>query len=197
MSKTVHPAFVPFAITVCGVEELYGHCDVGVSHVLSMLDPGTPQPDAFGEFGEHARLEMRFHDVIEDEPHRPGPQVEHVERLLAFGRDLLAEPPADAHLLVHCWAGVSRSTAAMTLLLAQARPDRSAAEALAQVVKIRPVAWPNLRMIEIGDRMLGRNGDLVRAAHARYAAVLEEQPFRAQQMIMAGRGREIPPHLRR
>ncbi len=122
---------------------------------------------------------------------------ERADALIAPLAAVLAEPPADAHLLVHCWAGVSRSTAAMTLLLAQARPDRSAAEALAQVVKIRPVAWPNLRMIESGDRMLGRNGDLVRAAHARYAAVLEEQPFRAQQMIMAGRGREIPPHLRR
>lgn len=196
MSKTVQPAFVPFAITVCGVEELYGHCDVGVSHVLSILDPGTPRPDAFGDYGEHERLEMRFHDIIEDGPQQPAPQPEHVERLLAFGRDLLAEPPADAHLLVHCWAGVSRSTAAMTLLLAQARPDRSAEECLAEVVKIRSIAWPNLRMIEIGDRMLGRNGDLVRAAHARYAAVLEAQPFRAQQMMAAGRMREIPERWR-
>lgn len=196
MTDTVRPAFVPFAITVCGVEELYGHCDIGVSHVLSILDPGTPRPDAFGDYGEHERLEMRFHDVIEEAPLRPAPQPEHVERLLAFGRDLLAEPAPSAHLLVHCWAGVSRSTAAMTLLLAQARPDRSAEEALAEVVRIRPIAWPNLRMIEIGDAMLGRGGDLVRAAHARYAAVLEHQPFRAQQMMAAGRAREIPERWR-
>src|SRR3546814_17904131 len=107
MSTTVHPAFVPFAITVCGVEELYGHCDVGVSHVLSMLDPGTPQPDAFGAFGEHARLEMRFHDLREAEARRPGPQADNVARQLAFGRDILAPLAAAEPLLVPLGAGAS------------------------------------------------------------------------------------------
>src|SRR3546814_18457973 len=52
-------------------------------------------------------------------------------------------------------------------------------------------------MLEIGDRMLGRNGDLVSAAHARYADVLKSHPDRAGLMMMAGRAREITEHLRR
>ena len=40
---TIRSPFVPFAITVCGIEELYGHCATGVSHVLSLLDPGWGQ----------------------------------------------------------------------------------------------------------------------------------------------------------
>ena len=58
--------FAPFRITVCGIEELSGHCDANVSHVLSILDPEWPVPEAFGAFGEHARLELRFHDIIDE-----------------------------------------------------------------------------------------------------------------------------------
>jgi hypothetical protein len=56
---------VPFKITVCGIEELGNHCDVGVSHVLSILDPSAPELPVFGSFGEHERIELRFDDVVE------------------------------------------------------------------------------------------------------------------------------------
>lgn len=177
---------VPFRLTVCGLDEIEGHCQSGVSHVLSILDPGWPAP-AFGRYGEHARLELRFNDVIEaDAPGEP-PAPEHVAQVLEFGTALRA----DDHLLVHCHAGVSRSTAAMTLILAQARPDSPADEVMAEVVRIRKPAWPNLRMIELGDRMLGRDGALVAAVHARYAAVLARKPYKAEQFIEAGRSREV------
>src|SRR5271157_4274506 len=112
----------PFMITVCGLEELAGHADRQVSHVLSILDPDQPEPEAFGGYGEHARLELKFHDIIQETPGFEAPQVEHVEKMLAFGQDLLRDPEPARHLLVHCHAGISRSTAAMTLLLAQAQP---------------------------------------------------------------------------
>jgi predicted protein tyrosine phosphatase len=188
---TERALFVPFTLTVCGLAELHGHGGRGVSHVLSILDPGFPDPEAFGAYGEHERLQLRFNDVIDEQPGMLAPQAEHVERLLAFGRDLIGAPRESAHLLVHCHAGVSRSTAAMTLLLAQARPDRPAAAALAEVVRIRPVAWPNLRMIELGDALLGRGGELVAAAHARYRDVIARDPGWGRDMALAGRGREV------
>jgi hypothetical protein len=52
----------PFKTTVCGIEELHDHSAVGVTHVLSILDPGRPLPDAFGSFREHERLEPWFND---------------------------------------------------------------------------------------------------------------------------------------
>lgn len=183
--------FVPFNLTVCGIEELPDHCEVGVSHVLSILDPDYPPPPAFGSFGEHRRLELRFHDVIEDGEALIAPGLADVETILAFGRDLLREPVTTAHLLVHCHAGISRSTAAMTLILAQARSDRSAREAMAEVVRIRPRAWPNLRMIEYGDSLLGLEGSLIAAARERYREVIARRPELVPEMISAGRGREI------
>src|SRR5271165_4374781 len=103
-------------ITICGIDELPDHSAAGVTHVLSILDPGWPEPEAFGEYGEHARLELRFHDVIDDVPSLgyDAPQRRHVEALLEFGRAMLEEP-APVHLLVHCHAGISRSTAAASL----------------------------------------------------------------------------------
>ncbi len=181
----------PFKITVCGIEELGGHCEVGVSHVLSILDPEWPVPEVFGQYGEHEKLELRFHDVIEDTAGMVLPQEEHVEQLLAFGRDLLAEPRPSAHLLVHCHAGVSRSTASMSLILAQALPDRPAADILGLVLGIRQQTWPNLRMLEFGDRLLSRNGELARAAFDIYRHQLERRPHLAESMIQAGRWREV------
>lgn len=181
----------PFRITVCGIEELEGHCAAGVSHVLSILDPEWPVPAAFGSFGEHEKLELRFHDIIEDADRQLGPTELHVEQLLRFGRDMLEEPAADVHLLVHCHAGISRSTASMTLILAQALPQHSAADLLEQVVRIRDKAWPNLHLLELGDAMLGRDGTLVAAAADLYRRQLVRRPWLAEEMTRMGRAREV------
>jgi len=181
----------PFDIDVCGIDELPGHCATGVTHVLSILDPTYPVPEAFGSFGEHERLELRFDDVIEETRGMVTPREEHVAQVLGFGRDLLAEADDDAHLLVHCHAGVSRSTASMILILAQALPQRPASEIVCEVLRIRPQAWPNLRILEMGDAMLGRDGAIVAAAPIAYVAQLNRQPEFADLMILSGRGREV------
>jgi len=180
---------VPFQVTICGIDELGLHCDAGVSHVLSILDPGWPEPEAFGAFDPHRRLELRFHDVIETEPGCVAPESPDVEQLLSFGRDLTEGK--GTHLLVHCHAGVSRSTAAATLIVAQARPDRPAEEALQTVLSRRPRAWPNLRILELGDALLERRGEIVGAARAHYRRRLEREPWLIEQMIDGGRGREV------
>jgi predicted protein tyrosine phosphatase len=181
----------PFGITVCGIDELAGHCETGASHVLSILDPDHPVPAAFGSFGEHEKLELRFHDIIEETPGQILPQPEHVGAILTLGQDLLAEPAARRHLLVHCHAGISRSTAAMVLILAQAMPDQPAEAILRMVHGIREKAWPNLRLIELGDAMLGRDGTLVSATHALHRLQLDRRPQLVGFMEDSGRGREI------
>jgi len=181
----------PFRITVCGLEELVAVGEGRPSHVLSILDPEWPVPEAFGQYGEHEKLELRFHDVIETDTGDKAPMQEHVDALLAFGRDLMAEPPADAHLLVHCHAGISRSTAAMSLILAQGLPDVPAEAILAEVLRIRDKAWPNLRMLEMGDATLGRGGSLPQAAHAIYRRQIERRPFLWEFMHNANRKREL------
>lgn len=185
---------VPFRIGICGLEELPDHCAIGVSHVLSILDPDWPVPEAFGGYGEHSRLELRFHDIIEEQKRLIAPRREHVERLLAFGQDLAADPAA--HLLVHCHAGVSRSTASMALILAQAMPQAPAEAVFDEVRRIRPQAWPNLRILEMGDAALGRGGALVAAVARLYRLRMQQEPELADEFRAGGRGREVELGLR-
>ena len=179
----------PWGLTICGIEELAGHGGLRASHVLSILDPDHPVPEAFGAWGEHEKLELRFHDIIEDTPGMIAPTGRDVAALLGFGRDVAAEQ--GAHLLVHCHAGISRSTASMALMLAQARPGWSAEEVLLAVHGIRDKAWPNLRMLELGDEQLGRGGALARAAHRLYRLQIERRPELAEFMAGTGRTREV------
>jgi predicted protein tyrosine phosphatase len=188
---------LPFKITVCGFEELTRRGEAAVSHVLSIVDPGLPVPDEFGSVTERRRLELRFHDVIEDMPRCQPPALEHVNRLLALGRDLAAARLADLHLLIHCHAGVSRSPAALTLLIAQARPSLGALPLASVVLRIRPCAWPNLRIIELGDRILNRRGELVDAASEIYRRRLERRPELAGLLVASGRVREVEAGRRR
>ena len=189
-------SFAPFRVTICGIPELGEHGAAGVTHVLSILDPEWPDPPVFAAFAPHRRLALRFHDVIEPMPDRLAPSRDDVERLLEFGRELPEfgrEPngPVGSHLLVHCHAGVSRSTAAAALILAQAYPERPARDALDAVAQMRPRAWPNLRILEFGDALLGRDGEIIAAASAIYRRVLDREPFMQEAMIGGGRGREV------
>ena len=94
---------VPFQVTICGIDELGFHCEARVTHVLSILDPGWPEPEALGAFDPHRRLQLRFHDVIEASPGCIAPESLDVEQLLIFGRDLTE--PRGKHLLVHAMRG--------------------------------------------------------------------------------------------
>jgi predicted protein tyrosine phosphatase len=185
---------LPFYITVCGIDELAAYREARVSHVLSILDPEWPVPEAFGHYGEHAKLELRFHDVIEDNPQSVVPDPAHIAQLLAFGAGLGREP--GAHLLVHCHAGVSRSSASMALLIAQAMPEQPGEAIFAEILRIRPQIWPNLRIVELGDEALGRNGDLIAAAHRVYRFQIGKRPDLITAFRSGGRGREVEAALR-
>jgi len=182
-------SIAPFRVTICGIPELDEHCAAGVTHVLSILDPEWPDPSAFTDFPPHRRLALRFHDIIEPSRRQLAPSRDDVERLLSFGREL--GEAAESHLLVHCHAGVSRSTAAAALILAQAHPERPAHEALGRVAQIRPRAWPNLRILEFGDALLGRDGEIIAAVGAIYRRVLDREPHLQEAMIDGGRAREV------
>lgn len=177
-------------ITICGIPELADHGAAGVTHVLSILDPGWPDPEAIARFPAHRRIALRFHDVIAPCPGAVVPRQQDVGRLLEFGREAMAAGPL-AHLLIHCHAGVSRSTASAALLLAQAEPARPADDIVAEITRQRPRAWPNLLLVEYGEQALGRAGELVPAITAQYRRILRTDPHFAAYIRGAGRGREV------
>ncbi|MBK1667902.1 hypothetical protein CKO28_07620 [Rhodovibrio sodomensis] len=154
-----------FDLTICGLDELRAHAQAPVTHVLSILDPETPVPRTFERYAALRRhWVLRFHDVSAPIGDAQAPEQPDVERILAFAAELQDGAP-NAHLLVHCHAGVSRSTAAAAILLAQRNPGKEA-EAFRHVARIRPGAWPNRRMVEIADRLMQREGRLVEGLQA-------------------------------
>jgi predicted protein tyrosine phosphatase len=179
---------LPFEISICGIEELAPFERRGVTHLLSVLDPDYPEPESLSLLSPGHRLQLRFHDAIDTKPGEILVELEHVRQVLEFGKDL---PVADGHLLVHCHAGISRSTAFTILLVAQALPEVSSAEIVAEIVRVRDRAWPNLRIIELGDELLGRKGTLVAAVRARHAEYAKRMPRFVQLMKGLGRHREV------
>lgn len=186
----------PYAIsllTICGIEELPGHGERNVTHVLSLLDPGWPEIDAFRSYGSHNRTVLHFHDIIEPVAGRVMPTPDDMAAILGFGAELQAskEDSAEGHLLVHCHAGVSRSSAAMLSLLTQANPEESEDALFARLREIRPQAWPNSLMVGFADEQLGRQGRLREALRRHYGHRITHDPSVGDWMTDLGRRREV------
>ena len=182
-------SLVRYDITICGIDELPLHREAGVSDVLSILDPMAEDPAAFEGFPPHRRELLRFDDLIFEVPGLEAPQDHHVAAILAFGAAL--EQSDVAHLLIHCHAGVSRSTAAAALLMAQHNPGRET-DAFLALLDIRHQAWPNTRMVDIADRLLERRGALREGLVAYRRALLGRRPHLAEFILGVGRGHELP-----
>ncbi|MDS7596628.1 tyrosine phosphatase family protein [Agrobacterium tumefaciens] len=87
------------------------------------------------------------------------PDDAHVQRLIDFVREWDQSAP----LIVHCWMGVSRSPAAAVVAALSLFPDQDEVALATRLRTVSPYATPNSRIIEIGDRLLGRNGRLIAA----------------------------------
>jgi len=189
------PCMQPISVsmlTICGLEELDLHGARGVTHVLSILDPDRADPEAFLDYATHHRTLLRFHDVIGPRPGYIAPERAHVDEILAFGTDLFATArTAEPHLLVHCHAGISRSTAAMAMLMAQADPSIDAPSLYERLRQVRPKAWPNSRMIAFADEALGRGGELTAALGPLYRRQLIDYPNVRSYMRDNGRIEEV------
>jgi predicted protein tyrosine phosphatase len=189
---TMPVAASPQRLTICGLTELSAFQNAAVTHVLSILDPNYPEPGDFAAYGPHRRLTLRFDDIIEPAEGMAVPELHHIEALLAFGKGLAAasDDPLN-HLLVHCHAGISRSSASMTILLAKARPEAEEDALFAHIREIRPQAWPNSRMIALADSLLQRQGRLTAALRRHYAEQIRLRPDIAEMIERVGRGREV------
>jgi predicted protein tyrosine phosphatase len=180
-------------LTICGLEELDHHSSRGVTHVLSILDPQWPEPAAFAAYDLHHRTTLHFHDIVEPAPDLILPESKHVEAILEFGTGMATDASLnrDPHLLVHCHMGVSRSTAAMAILMAHFNPSESEEAIFARLLAIRPQAWPNSRMIGFADDLLNRKGRLAASLGRLYARQLANRPETEIFMRSHGRAREV------
>ena len=142
--------------------------------IVSLLSVGTVfERPAHLDAANCLHLEM--HDIVEERDGLIAPTRVHVEQLIEFARRWDRNAP----LVVHCYAGISRSTAAAYVIAAALDPERDAVALAAELRQLSPSATPNIRIVALADEILGRGGRMTEAVRGigRGADAFEGTPF--------------------
>ena len=133
----------------------------GASHLLTLIDPNTI-PDTPAAIAADRHLKLGVNDITEVVDGLICPDESTVDALLQFGRAWDGESP----LVVHCWAGISRSTAAAFIIACERNPATPEADIAAALRRASPTAYPNRRLVALADAALGRQGRMSEAVRA-------------------------------
>ena len=133
------------------------------AQVMCLLSIGDVQ-DALpiGYDNVNRKLRLLVADVVTEF----GATEQDIQQIITLAQELRS---ATGRVLIHCEAGVSRSSAAALIMYACWLGPGREHEALTRVMAQRPIAVPNRRMVEIADKLLDRKGRLV--------AVLPDAPW--------------------
>ena len=162
-------------IHVCSLARLHATVrQSGAASLITLINRNTPveRPETIDP---DRHMIISLSDIVAPVEGQILAQDEHVRRLIGFVRDWDRRQP----LLIHCYAGVSRSTAAAFIALCVLKPD-SAEDSHARSLRFAsPTATPNPRLVELADRQLARRGRMVAAIAAigRGEDCFEGEPF--------------------
>ncbi|MGY4626500.1 tyrosine phosphatase family protein [Bradyrhizobium sp. USDA 4486] len=120
-------------------------------------------------------LKVSMDDITEEMDGFVAPSEAHIEQVLNFVRGWDRSAP----LVVHCYAGISRSTASAFAAVCALNPERDEIEIARKIRAASPIASPNRRIVSLADRALGRNGRMLRALDEMGpgAMMVEGRPF--------------------
>jgi len=163
-------------IHVCSLARLHATVEeTGARRVVTLMrDVELVRRPPTIEHADHLRL--RLDDISEPLDGYTMPGEEHIAELLAFVRSWDRAAP----MVMHCYAGVSRSTAGAFVSACALNPRRPETAIAQDIRRLSPTATPNIRIVTLADRMLGRGGRMVAAIHAigPGIACYEGHPFR-------------------
>ncbi|MBV9492904.1 MAG: dual specificity protein phosphatase family protein [Acidobacteria bacterium] len=132
--------------------------DCSVTLLISIGEEHDDLP--LGYDNAPAKIRLTFSDTGDE----TGATRADVEQLIEAAN--LLKERGSGRVLIHCMAGVSRSTAAAYIIHAILLGPGREEEAMARVVEQRPIARPNWRMVNLADQLLGRNGAMVSVVNA-------------------------------
>lgn len=146
----------------------------GARHVISLIgdEARIKRPN---HIAPENHLWLKLHDISTPLDGYIMPDEAHVTKLLDFVRGWDRRAP----LVVHCFAGISRSTACAFASVCALNPHRNETGIARALRDASPTATPNIRIVSIADRLLGRNGRMITAIEAigRGALASEGTPF--------------------
>jgi predicted protein tyrosine phosphatase len=149
-------------IVVCGLGDVPAMIRTRrPSHMITLLDPASMIETPSGIAAER-HLKLGVNDIAEATEGLVLPGEALVRQLLEFGRGWDETSP----LLIHCWAGISRSTASAFVLACERNADVDEMEIAASMRRAARHASPNRRIVALADDLLGRGGRMVDAVDA-------------------------------
>ncbi len=129
-----------------------------ISYLVSIGDWDDPLPKGYENAAR--RLRWLIADVVTEE----GATEVDIRRIVNLAEELRSE---SGTILIHCEAGISRSTATALIIyacwLGRGRED----EAMQRVIAQRPFSSPNRRMVALADKLLALDGRLLEARDRR------------------------------
>jgi predicted protein tyrosine phosphatase len=146
-------------IHVCSLADLHATVkNTGASHVLTVMAnvAQVVRPESVIE-AHHLRVQMD--DILEPTEGFVAPNETHIAQVLDFIRGWDRHAP----LVVHCYAGISRSTASAFAAACLLNPDRDERDIARKIRAASPIAQPNRLLVTLADQALGRDGRMVRA----------------------------------
>jgi predicted protein tyrosine phosphatase len=165
-------------IIVCSLREAQNQISLyGAKRAVTILGPGTDLPRFDGvEPDDHLRL--TFHDIAAPVPGLEPPQNRDMQNFLDFMGGWDKQQP----MVIHCWAGISRSTAAGYIANCLLQPDADEHHLAQRLRDISPSATPNPMLIALADEALGRGGRMKQAIQSigRGEDAFEGTPFKLE-----------------
>ena len=163
-------------IHVCSLARLHATVEeTGALHVVTLLKD-TDRVERPKRVAEANHLILGMDDIAAPMEGYVIPGEEHVTRLIEFVRGWDRARP----MVVHCFAGISRSTAGAYVAACVLNPRRDEWAIARALRSASATATPNPRIVSLADRMLGRDGRMVAAIDSigRGEMAYEADPFR-------------------
>ncbi len=146
------------SIVVCPLSKLPGTlAESRAGSVVTLLARGFAA--TLPVLGPVRHLTIDISDISAPQDGYVLPADTHIERLLAF----VAAWDRRSPLLIHCYAGVSRSTAAAYTAFCALSPDSGEDDVAIRLRAASPTATPNPRLVALADTALGRGGRMITA----------------------------------
>lgn len=163
-------------IHVCSLVRLNATVDeTRARHIVTLLR-FTDKVARPSHIAAENHLILSVDDIAAHQDGMTVPAQEHVERLIDFA----TRWDRNAPMVVHCYAGISRSTAAAYVAACAINPNRDEQQIARAIRDASRTAKPNAVIVSIADQLLRRDGRMVRAIEALGPGLDAEEgiPFR-------------------
>jgi predicted protein tyrosine phosphatase len=163
-------------IHVCSLARLRDTVnETGARHIVTLLRL-VDRVERPAHIAPENHLVLAVDDIATPMEGYTAPGEEHVRRLIAF----VGQWDRAAPMVVHCFAGISRSTAGAYVAACALNPGRDEQTIAWEIRRASRTAFPNPRIVSIADRLLKRDGRMVRAIDTIGPgdAATEGEPFR-------------------